>query len=75
MPCTHSPPIGAPRVEYENLAHEIAALPQGAIRSDEEVLVRNVGRTYEEQLRRDSTRDGARAFKDRRKTDWPHHGL
>ena len=33
------------------LAHEIAALPQGAIRTDKETMVRNVGRTYEEQLR------------------------
>ena len=69
------------------LAHQIAALPQGAIRSDKEVLVRNVGRTYEEQLRqeaelafsmfqrKDSMRDGARAFKERRTPDWPHHGL
>ena len=35
------------------LAHEIAALPQGAIRSDKETMVRNVGRTYEEQLRQE----------------------
>ena len=69
------------------LARQIAELPQGAIRSDKEVLVRNVGRTYEEQLRqeaelafsmfqrKDSMRDGARAFKERRAPDWPHHGL
>jgi enoyl-CoA hydratase len=69
------------------LAHEIAELPQGAIRSDKETMVRNVGRTYEEQLRqeselafsmfmrRDSMRDGARAFKERREPEWPHHGL
>ena len=69
------------------LAHEIAALPQGAIRSDKEVMVRNVGRTYEEQLRqeaelafsmfqrRDSMRAGAKAFRERRKPEWPHHGL
>src|SRR3954466_5859192 len=35
------------------VAHEIAELPQGAIRSDKEVMVRNVGRTYEEQLRQE----------------------
>src|SRR5262249_2769471 len=29
------------------LAHQIAELPQGAIRSDKETMVRNVGRTYE----------------------------
>ena len=69
------------------LAHELAALPQGAIRSDKEVMVRNVGRTYEEQLRqeaelafsmfqrRDSMRDGAKAFRERRKPEWPNHGL
>src|SRR5919107_1476656 len=34
-------------------AHEIAELPQGAIRTDKETLVRNVGRTYEEQLRQE----------------------
>ncbi len=69
------------------LAHEIAALPQGAIRADKETLVRNVGRTYDEQLRqeaeqalsmflrRDSHSLGARAFKERRPPEWPHHGL
>jgi enoyl-CoA hydratase len=69
------------------LAHQIAELPQGAIRSDKETMVRNVGRTYEEQLRqeaelawsmfqrRDSMREGARAFRERRTPDWPHHGL
>src|SRR5215213_6927376 len=69
------------------LAHEVADLPQGAIRSDKETMVRNVGRTYEEQLRqeaelawsmfqrKDSMRDGAKAFRERRKPDWPHHGL
>ena len=69
------------------LAHQIAELPQGAIRSDKETMVRNVGRTYEEQLRqeaelswsmfqrKDWMRDGAKAFRERRKPDWPHHGL
>src|SRR6266511_2792795 len=69
------------------LAHEIAALPQGAIRTDKETLVRNVGRTYEEQLRqeieasvamfmrRDSHSIGASAFKQGRAPEWPHHGL
>ena len=33
------------------LGREIAALPQGAIRTDKETMVRNVGRTLEEQLR------------------------
>ena len=69
------------------LAHQIAALPQGAIRTDKETLVRNVGRTYEEQLRqemeqavamfmrRDSHSIGASAFKEGRAPEWPHHGL
>jgi enoyl-CoA hydratase len=69
------------------LAHQIAGLPQGAIRSDKETMVRNVGRTYEEQLRqeaelawsmfqrKDSMRDGAKAFRERRTPDWPNHGL
>ena len=50
-------------------------------------MVRNVGRTYEEQLRheaentismfvrRDSHTIGARAFKEKRTPEWPHHGL
>jgi enoyl-CoA hydratase len=69
------------------LAGEIAALPQGAIRTDKETMMRNVGRTFEEQLRqeaeaclsmfmrRDSHSIGARAFKERRTPEWPHHGL
>src|SRR5947199_5865785 len=35
----------------QELAHEIAALPQGAIRSDKESVMRGVGRTLEERLR------------------------
>jgi len=69
------------------LAREIANLPQGAIRSDKETLIRNVGRSFEEQLRqeveaclsmfmrKDSHALGARAFKERRPPEWPHHGL
>ena len=69
------------------LAHEIAELPQGAIRSDKETMVRGVGRTYEERLRieaemamsmfmrRDSHAIGATAFKEGRTPEWPHHGL
>jgi len=69
------------------LAHEVAELPQGAIRSDKETMVRNVGASYEEQLRRelentlsmfarrDSHAIGARAFKERRAPEWPHRGL
>jgi enoyl-CoA hydratase len=69
------------------LAHEIAALPQGAIRTDKETLIRNVGRSFEEQLRqeieaavamymrRDSHAIGARAFKEGKAPEWPHRGL
>jgi len=69
------------------LAHQIAALPQGAIRTDKETVMRNVGRTLEERLRneaeatmsmflrRDSHAIGARAFKEGRVPEWPHHGL
>jgi enoyl-CoA hydratase len=69
------------------LGHEIAALPQGAIRADKESVMRHVGRTLEERLRleaemtlsmfmrRDSHTIGAAAFKARRAPEWPHHGL
>ena len=70
------------------LAHEIAALPQGALRSDKETVLRGVGRTLEERLRieaemvismfmrRDSHTIGASAFKARQwPVEWPHHGL
>jgi enoyl-CoA hydratase len=69
------------------LAHQITELPQGAIRSDKETMVRNVGLTYEERLRKeaentlsmfarqDSHAIGARAFKEKRTPEWPHHGL
>jgi enoyl-CoA hydratase len=69
------------------LAREIAKLPQGAIRTDKETVMRNVGRTLEEQLRneaeavlsmwlrRDSHAIGARSFKERRKPEWPNRGL
>jgi enoyl-CoA hydratase/carnithine racemase len=69
------------------LAHEIAGLPQGAIRSDKETLLRGPGRTLEERLRieaemvismfmrRDPHTIGATAFTTRRPADWPHHGL
>lgn len=73
------------------LAHEIAALPQGAIRSDKESVMRGVGRTLEERLRieaelilsmfarRDRHTIGAAAFqagvRDPADIEWPHHGL
>ena len=74
-------PAGKALERALELAHEIADLPQGAIRSDKETMVRNVGRTYEEQLRReaenclsmfarqDSHAVGARAFKEGREPE------
>ncbi len=72
----------------QELAHEIAALPQGAIRSDKETVLRGVGRSLEDRLRieaemvismfmrRDSHAQGAAAFKSGNlKPDWPNHGL
>jgi enoyl-CoA hydratase len=69
------------------LAREIASLPQGAIRSDKESVLRGIGRTLEERLRieaemtlsmflrRDKHTVGAAAFKAGRTPEWPHHGL
>jgi enoyl-CoA hydratase len=70
------------------LAHEIARLPQGAIRTDKESVLRGVGRTLEERLRieaeaiismfmrRDSHTIGASAFKaGNLDPEWPQHGL
>lgn len=80
-------PAGHALERAQSLAHEIAALPQGAIRSDKESLMRGVGRTLEERMRietelilsmfhrRDSHTIGAAAFKERTRPSWPHHGL
>jgi enoyl-CoA hydratase len=81
-------PRGTALERAQQLAHEIAALPQGAIRSDKESVMRGVGRTLEERLRieaeltvsmfmrRDSHTLGAAAFKaGDLNPEWPHHGL
>jgi enoyl-CoA hydratase len=80
-------PRGEALPRAQALAHEVAALPQGAIRSDKESVMRGVGRTLEERLRieaemvismflrRDSHTIGAAAFKAGEKPEWPHHGL
>jgi enoyl-CoA hydratase/carnithine racemase len=80
-------PRGQALVRAQELAREIAALPQGAIRSDKESVVRGIGRTLEERLRieaeltlsmfmrKDSHTIGASAFKEKRRPEWPHHGL
>jgi len=71
----------------QELAREIAALPQGAIRSDKESVLRGIGRTLEERLRieaemtlsmflrRDKHTVGASAFKRGEQPEWPNHGL
>jgi enoyl-CoA hydratase len=80
-------PPGTALGHAQALAHEIAALPQGAIRSDKESLVRGVGRSLEERMRietelivsmfhrRDAHTIGASAFKAGTQPNWPHHGL
>ena len=81
-------PRGQALQRAQELAREIAALPQGAVRSDKESIMRGVGRTLEERLRieaemtismfmrRDSHTLGAAAFKaGNLKPEWPHHGL
>jgi enoyl-CoA hydratase len=81
-------PPGKALERARDLAREIAALPQGAIRSDKESVLRGVGRPLEERLRieaeqtismflrRDSHTIGAAAFKaGNLKPEWPHHGL
>jgi enoyl-CoA hydratase len=81
-------PRGQALTRAQELAHQIAALPQGAIRSDKESVMRGVGRTLEERLRieaeqtlsmfmrRDSHTLGAAAFKaGNLSPQWPHHGL
>lgn len=81
-------PEGQALARAQELAQQIAALPQGAIRSDKESILRGIGRPLEERLRleaemiismfmrRDSHTLGAAAFKrGEREVHWPHHGL
>jgi enoyl-CoA hydratase len=81
-------PRGHVLARAQELAASIASLPQGAIRSDKESVMRGIGRTLEERLRieaemtmsmfmrRDSHTLGATAFKaGNLRPDWPHHGL
>ena len=81
-------PPGGALERAQQLAGEIAALPQGAIRSDKESIMRGIGHTLEERLRieaemvismfmrRDPHTLGAAAFKAGNLTpEWPHHGL
>ncbi|MEX2706743.1 MAG: enoyl-CoA hydratase/isomerase family protein [Candidatus Freyrarchaeum guaymaensis] len=69
------------------LAESICELPQGAIRSDKEAIIRGIGRPLEEALRieaemaismlmrGDLFSEGAKAFLDKRKPDWRKYGL
>jgi len=69
------------------LALSICKLPQGAIRTDKETVVRSVGRTVEERtfietegimsmfIRRDKHTEGAKAFLQKRKPEWKDKGL
>jgi enoyl-CoA hydratase len=83
-------PTGKALERAQKLAREIAALPQGAIRSDKESVMRGIGRTLEERLRieaemtismflrKDSHAIGAGGFKKglrEGEIEWPHHGL
>ena len=81
-------PRGQALQRAQEVAHEIAALPQGAIRSDKESVMRGIGHTLEQRLkieaemvmsmfmRRDSHTIGAGAFKaGNLEPEWPHHGL
>ena len=85
---TRSSRAGQALARAQELARQIAALPQGAIRSDKESILRGVGRTLEERLRieaeqilsmfmrRDPHTLGAAAFKaGNLSPEWPHHGL
>lgn len=68
------------------LAEQICQLPQGAIRSDKEALIRGIGRPLEEGFRieaetirtlffrGDSPAEGARAFLEKRRPQWKRGG-
>jgi enoyl-CoA hydratase len=81
-------PVGKSYERALELARSICELPQGAIRSDKESVMRGIGRTLEERLRieaemvlsmflrRDKHSSGAQSFLDKNlKPKWPHHGL
>jgi len=80
-----------PQKELMNRARELAQaiceLPQGALRSDKEAMIRGTGHSLEEGLRieaemaksmfmrHDLFSEGAKAFLDKRKPEWKQHGL
>ena len=80
-------PEGKALERAKELALSICELPQGAIRSDKESVLRGVGRTLEERLRieaehvlsmfmrKDRHSHGAGSFVGKEKPEWEHHGL
>ena len=81
-------PVGGALTRAQEMAREICGLPQGAIRSDKESVMRGMGRTLEERLRieaemvlgmfprEDKHAYGAKSFVDKDLTpEWLHHGL
>ncbi len=81
-------PAGKAYERALEMARSICELPQGAIRSDKESVMRGVGRTLEERLRieaeqvismflrKDKHSYGAQSFIDKDlKPKWPNHGL
>jgi enoyl-CoA hydratase len=80
-------PDGQTLARATELAEQICQLPQGAIRSDKEALLRGIGRPLEESFRieaeafrtlafrGDSPAEGARAFIEKRRPQWRRQGL
>jgi enoyl-CoA hydratase len=80
-------PKGRALERAKELAASICELPQGAIRSDKESVLRGIGRTFEERLRieaehvlsmfmrRDKHAQGAGCFVGKKKPKWKNHGL
>jgi enoyl-CoA hydratase len=80
-------PEGQVIARATELAEQICQLPQGAIRSDKEALMRGIGQPLAEgfrieaeafrtlALRRDSPAEGASAFIEKRRPEWRKQGL
>jgi enoyl-CoA hydratase len=69
-------PKGTALRRAQELAHQIAALPQGAIRTLEDRLRIEAEMIISMFMRKDKHSIGAAAFKaGNLKPDWPHHGL
>ena len=80
-------PEGQVVARATELAEQICQLPQGAIRSDKEALMRGIGQPLVEgfrieaeafrtlALRRDSPAEGASAFIEKRRPEWKKQGL